>query len=274
MAVRTSVRMTRLNGKWKNFVEEHVECTSNNCKIWTAVRVAEGVKFDDCGFICGACAYKEILALKENLAETEKKLKKVMDEKVKEMEVCVETEKKILTGVLEIKVKEMESKVEVEKMKWTEVVNRKNSVAAKNAVQSIKENMRREIVSIGEDDKRKKRIVIFGMHEKVGTENRKQVEELLGNLDLDTDVGISEVIRLKKKDDTSLDKPLLIEFESENDKWKVLKKKVILKQKPGYERVFLEMDLSPDVRLERARQYREQKKLREEQQGLNTQENR
>ncbi len=121
---------------------------------------------------------------------------------------------------------------------------------------------------IGEDDnKRKTRVVVFGMHEKDNISDQQQVETLLEKLGLDTDVGIKDLFRLKKKDDVSTETPLMMDFENESDKWKVLKRKANLKTKEGYESVFLEMDMCLEVRKEKAKEhkeYKEKKRLRAE----------
>ena len=240
-----SKKMKKLTGEWIEYKEQFVQCSINNCDSWTSVRVKIEKDVDNCEFVCGFCAYDEVKSLKAKLIES--------DSKMKDVSVDVEN-----------KVKEMTESVTEEKTKWSEVVRKNNAAATKNAVKSIKENLRREIVTISEDDKRKKRVVVFGMHEKEDVADSDKVVELLTKLGLEMDVGVSDVFRLRKKGDKSREAPLLIEFDSENDKWKVLKKKVSLKGQEGYERVFLEMDLSLETRMEKAQHFREQKRQREE----------
>ena len=237
--------MTKLNGEWKKFKEEYVQCSTDQCETWTLVRVKVEKDLKNFGFVCGFCANNEILNLKTKLAESDVKMVDV-------------------TSVVDDKVKEMTESITEEKLKWTEVVRKNNTTASRNAVKLIKENLRKEIEIISDDDKQKKRMVVFGMHESADVNDRVKSEELLSKLDLDTEVGISDVFRLRKKGDISREAPLLIEFESESDKWKVLKKKVSLKQIEGYEKVFLEMDLSLEEMLEKAKHYKEKRREREE----------
>ncbi len=246
MSVAKEMRMKKLTGEWIEYKEGYVQCSNVPCETWNLIRIKQDVELKDAGFLCGLCAFNEVKVLKEKLS--------------KSVEVVKEVEK--LRSGLDEKAKEIQTSVNENNDRRWETVERTRM--NKND-RLMKENMRKEIKLVGEDDKRKKRVVVFGMDEVDGTDNMEQAEILLSKLNLDTEVGITEVFRLRKKEDTSKDKPLLIEFQSEKEKRMVLDNKASLRTVEGYKTIFLERDQSVEQRMERAKKFREKKKQKEEQ---------
>ncbi len=268
-------KMPKLTGGWARFKEEWVQCSNTPCETWSMIRVKEEVKLNGASFMCGLCAWEacdELKKLNEKVNESDEQMRKDLDDKVKNigvkvqvMETSVEEEKAKVKDI-DVKMKVMESSVNDEKAKWSVVASKSRKSAETNAaaVQSIKEDMRKEIGLISVEERRKKRVVVFGMHEKDDVSDQQQAETLLENLGLEMDVGIKDIFRLKKKDDISTETPLMIEFENESDKWKIIKRKANLRTKEGYESVFLEADMSLEVRKKKAIEYKEKKRLKAE----------
>lgn len=241
--------MKKLSGIWKDWKEEYVQCSNvidgMQCETWSMIRVKENVNVDGMNYMCGFCAYNEL---------------EVMKNKVKK---SVETEK-TLKKEIETKVEALKTNVADVERSWTEVVS-KNAKKEKvtiteNALNLLKLDMKKEVKAVSEEEKRKCSFVIFGMDEKNGVSNKAQAEEVLSKLDIEREYVIKDVIRMKKKDDISKNKPLLVEVRNEIEKWAILKKKSMLRNVDGYERVFLELDLTPEQRKEKLRLYTERKK--------------
>ncbi len=242
----------KLSGEWSAYKEQYVQCSDEACEVWNVIRVKEDVELEDAGFLCGLCAFREVKVLKDKL-----------NKESVAIQVGKEVEK--LRSDLDNKTQEIETSVNENNRRW-ETVQKTNLTKHERL---IKENMRKEIKLVGEDERRKKRVVVFGLNEEDGTSNKEQAERLLSKLNIGEDVVITDIFRLKKKEDMSKDKPLMIEFDSENVKWKVLKNKASLKNLDGYVRVFLEMDLSIEERMERGKKFRELKKKKEDQENAN-----
>ena len=74
---------------------------------------------------------------------------------------------------------------------------------------------------------------------------------------------IVRVERMRKKDgEEAVIKPVIVELESERDKWEVIEGKAALRQEEKWKKVFLELDLSREKREERRLRAMERKEER------------
>ena len=87
--------------------------------------------------------------------------------------------------------------------------------------------------------------------------DREKVYEIVNKFGVDPEiVKVVDVTRMRKmKEDDERICPVIVEYKSEYDKWKVL----ALKSKSDFERIFLEIERSREERERRMMQFRERK---------------
>ena len=112
------------------------------------------------------------------------------------------------------------------------------------------DEIRKKVIEIGTEERRKKRMIVFGMKKDENETDKEKLERMIE--DLNVDVKLERVIRMSSTEQNTGKgpRPMIIEFSSEHDKWEVLKVKKKLREIKEWERVFLELDLSREKREE------------------------
>ena len=100
-------------------------------------------------------------------------------------------------------------------------------------------------------------MIVFGMAE--NDNDTEEVKRLLQDLKMDKRVVKLERMRKREGEETTV-KPVIVELESEKDKWEVLERKADLRKEKKWEKVFLELDLSREKREERKQRMTEKRK--------------
>ena len=74
------------------------------------------------------------------------------------------------------------------------------------------------------------------------TDRHRSAAHRLGTTD------VVDVVRLRQKENGSINRPIIVEFRSEYEKWTVMRMKANLRECEEYRSVFLEMDLTREER--------------------------
>ena len=156
-----------LKGNWKGYKELVLECEGERCEVWQVIRVPKEWKGEEADrFYCGLCLGKEMRKLKEENAELRCQIQLKADNSIEEnMNV------KLTTYAEKLKENIKSSK--------EEVLKETKTIAMNNMEKELKEEVRREVKVSAAEERRKKRVIVFGMAENDDTE---EVERLLQDL--------------------------------------------------------------------------------------------
>jgi len=254
---------------WNEFKDDFLKCEGERCEIWQVVRVPKEWKGDGVkGFFCGVCMGERMDRLVGEKKELRKKLQKVemeneeLKKKLKEKEKMMKKGAEILEEVgSEIKTMKDERRVERdERRSYAEMVKNTAKVV-EDTRKVVKETIKEEVVKNNREEMRKRRVIIFGLPER-SEKNEGTVKEQVKKVMEKLELGIipKEVVRMGRKEGRTA--PVIVELETEKEKWEVLKRKAILRRVSGFEKVFLEMDLSVEER-EKKKKNRVMRRLEE-----------
>ena len=204
-------------------------------------------------FLCGICLAGSVSQYKEECdvwkARAEK-AEKALERLEKSVEKLMKKEEKI-----EEKRKE-DRKAYAEKLK--ENMEERMNLAQENlehkrivAQECLKEDLSKEVVMEVKrkqmEEMRKKRLMVFGL-QKGPEKDEEVVRRMVVRLTSDV-VKPVMVERLREKVDAGGKcRPVIVEFRSEAEKWKVLERKAELKDEKEFSKFFLELDLPQEVR--------------------------
>ena len=88
-------------------------------------------------------------------------------------------------------------------------------------------------------------MIVFNLKVNKEKNDREQVIEMIENMGVRVrEEEIIDVVRMRKKEVEEVIKPIIMEFQSEYNKWTVLRSKSVLREMNDYKNVFLEQDLS------------------------------
>ena len=135
----------------------------------------------------------------------------------------------------------------------------KDSVANEIVMDKIQDRLKEEEVEREEQEKRRNSVIVFGLNESCATEAEVRVaddvekfQDIMHELEVRHESGITKVVRLGKKAESADEKPrpLKVSFSSEESKLDVLKKAKNLRDKKegGLDKVFIYPDLTPKQR--------------------------
>ena len=130
----------------------------------------------------------------------------------------------------------------------------KDSVANEIVMDKIQDRLKEEEVEREEQEKRRNSVIVFGLNESCATEAEVRVaddvekfQDIMHELEVRHESGITKVVRLGKKAESADEKPrpLKVSFSSEEAKLDVLKKAKNLRDKKegGLDKVFIYPDL-------------------------------
>ena len=228
---------------WPGFKEEWFECEGEGCKVWQMVRVPEEWKAEKSGaFYCGVCTGKELNKLRIENADLREKLRGKAD-------IAIEGR---ISQQIDTYAETLKKNIETSKSEVLDTVEK----SAPGGEEWIKV-VRKEVKENTAEERRKKRIIVFGLNE--NGRDKEDITEIISELKEGTKLVKIERMR-KKEGEEGVKKPVIVEFESEREKWDVLEKKKELKDKIRWKDVFLEMDLSREKREERRRRATERVK--------------
>ncbi|ELU15778.1 hypothetical protein CAPTEDRAFT_218533, partial [Capitella teleta] len=121
----------------------------------------------------------------------------------------------------------------------------KESEAVREEVKKVKEIVRVEVKRTSIEEVRKKRVMVFGLKKKEGRTDEEMIGDMLQVLGRKEECKPRAVFRMREKEgESSGTRPVVVEFGSEQEKWKVLEKKMALRRDDEFARVFLELDLA------------------------------
>ncbi|ELT98692.1 hypothetical protein CAPTEDRAFT_213938 [Capitella teleta] len=125
----------------------------------------------------------------------------------------------------------------------------KESEAVREEVEKVKEVVRVEVKRTSIEETRKKRVMVFGLKKKEGRTDEEMIGDMLQVLGRKEECKPQAVFRMREKEgESSGTRPVVVEFGSEQEKWKVLERKMALRRDDEFARVFLELDLSREER--------------------------
>ena len=160
-------------------------------------------------------------------------------------------------------ISEKVEKVEKDEGEWTEVVKKGLKKVEKKLDDRLEERdayeerkIRKQVMDVSMDERRKRRIIVFGLGKTEGESTKEKLERLIDDLD----VGVTPVcvIRMGEKEGARGPRPVIVEFNNEKEKWDVLKEKARLRGTEEWKKVFLEMDVARDMRDQRRKWKREE----------------
>ncbi|ELU16040.1 hypothetical protein CAPTEDRAFT_199829 [Capitella teleta] len=184
--------------------------------------------------------------------------------------------------VLEEEVKSGEEKGKEEVRSFAETVQRsleremegakkrieKESEAVREEVEKVKEVVRVEVKRTSIEEVRKKRVMVFGLKKKEGRTDEEMIGDMLQVLGRKEECKPRAVFRMREKEGESIGiRPVVVEFGSEQEKWRVLERKMALRRDDEFARVFLELDLSREEREVAKNKRVERKKPKEREEG-------
>jgi hypothetical protein len=231
--------------KWKDYRDEFLGCEGPGCRIYQAVKVPKGWSGRGKGsFLWDLC--------REQIRELEGKVKG-LEEEVKSGE---EKGKEEVRSFAETVQRSLEREMEGAKKRIE-----KESEAVREEVEKVKEVVRVEVKRTSIEEVRKKRVMVFGLKKKEGRTDEEMIGDMLQVL------GRKEECMREKEGESSGTRPVVVEFGSEQEKWKVLERKMALRRDDEFARVFLELDLSREEREVAKNKRVERKKQKEREEG-------
>ena len=206
---------------WPGFKEEWLECEGEGCKVWQVVRVPEEWKAEKSGaFYCGVCTGKELNKLRIENADLREKLRGKAD-------IAIEGR---ISQQIDTYAETLKKNIETSKSEVLETVE-KSVPGGEEWIKVV----RKEVKENTAEERRKKRIIVFGLNE--NGRDKEDITEMISELKEGTKLVKIERMR-KKEGEEGVKKPVIVEFESEREKWDVLEKKKELKDTVRWKDVF------------------------------------
>lgn len=262
-AIRTRGKGRSERDEWEDYEEKYIQCESEQCDVWQPIMVKKGWKGKKKSYFCGICLMEIVEGMRGENAKWRKRAEEA-ENKVKTLEQGIrecqkrDEDKKRYAEVLK---KDLKEEMQVVRKDLEEKRVRTEEQIKTNLTKEV----RTEVVRGQREETRKKRVIMFGL--KKDRENDvTRVEEIIRTI---TGEEMKPVLveRMREKDDEGQDKcrPVVVEFRTETEKWRVLEKKGELRNYERFKKVFLEMDLPLEVReAERKKQWEKRRKRREE----------
>ncbi|ELT88382.1 hypothetical protein CAPTEDRAFT_195668 [Capitella teleta] len=239
--------------KWKDYRDEFLGCEGPGCIIYQAVKVPKGWSGRGKGsFFCGICAGNKIRELEGKVKVLEEEVKSGEEKGKEEVRSFAETVQKSLEREMEGAKKRIE----------------KESEAVREEVEKVKEVVKVEVKRTSIEEVRKKRVMVFGLKKKEGRTDEEMIGDMLQVLGRKEECKPRAVFRMREKEgESSGTRPVVVEFGSEQEKWKVLERKMALRRDDEFARVFLELDLLREEREVAKNKRVERKKQKEREEG-------
>lgn len=242
---------------WDDYEEMYVQCESENCGVWQSMMVKKGWKGKKKGsYFCGICLLVMVEGMRGENAKWRKRAEEA-ENKVKNLEKREGDKKEyaeVLKKDLRQEMQEVRKDLEEKRVRTEEEIK-----------SNLTKEVRTEVVRGQREETRKKRVIIFGLKND-GENDVTSVEEILRTITREEIKPVLvERMREKEGEGGGSCRPVIVEFRTETEKWRVLEKKGKLRKDERFKEVFLEIDLPLEVReAERKKQWEKRRKRLEE----------
>lgn len=220
---------------------------------------------------------EDVVGLKETCLKM-KEENRVLREKSQNVSKSVE-DVNVLCAEREKKIKRLEDDMNDKKTTWANIAGNGEQawtpVELKNKFEKLdglneqmerfKRDVRKEVKVQAVESIRDKRMLVFNLKQDATLSEKEQVDEMMAEMGVEM-IKVCDVERMRPKmnveaneGETQRVRPVIVEFKTSFDKWKVLENKSVLRGSRKYSYTFLEADMSKEQRVIQKEKYMERK---------------